>query len=171
MVLKNLLRRATRSILTILGVAIGVASVVALGAMANGIASNYGNSVALSNDLVVTQVNAYDVVFSNLDDTLGERIAAVPGVSNVEAGVFGWINVDSVPYFLIFGYDVDSVSIKHYRVVEGKPITGPQQIILGRRGADALKLGVDDTLRIYGVPYRIVGIYETGQGMEESGRC
>lgn len=166
---KNLYRRATRSILTILGVAVGVASVVALGAMANGIAKNYGNSVALSNDIVVTQVNAYDVVFSNLDDTLGARIESVPGVSNVEAGVFGWINVDNVPYFLIFGYDADSVSIQHYRIVGGKPLTSAQQIILGRRGADALKLGVDDTLRIYGVPYRIVGIYETGQGMEESG--
>ena len=169
MVFKNLLRRATRSILTILGVAVGVASVVALGAMANGIAKNYGNAVALSNDLVVTQVNAYDVVFSNLDENLGERIASVPGESKVEAGVFGWINVDAVPYFLIFGYASDSVAIKHYRLVEGKPLTAPQQIILGRRGADALKLGLDDTLRIYGVPYRIVGIYETGQGMEESG--
>ena len=28
---------------------------------------------------------------------------------------------------------------------------------------------MDDTLRINGQPYRIVGIYETGQGMEESG--
>ncbi len=28
---------------------------------------------------------------------------------------------------------------------------------------------MDDTLRLNGVPYRIVGIYETGQGMEESG--
>ena len=30
-------------------------------------------------------------------------------------------------------------------------------------------MGVDDILRINGAPYHIVGIYETGQGMEESG--
>ena len=43
------------------------------GAMANGIAANYGNALGLSNDLLVTQANAYDVVFSSLDETLGDR--------------------------------------------------------------------------------------------------
>ena len=33
----------------------------------------------------------------------------------------------------------------------------------------ALKQGLGENLRIYGVQYRIVGIYETGQGLEESG--
>lgn len=169
MILKNLLRRATRSILTILGIAVGVASVVALGAMANGIATNYGNAVALSNDLVITQINAYDVVFSNLDEVLGERIESISGVSNVEPGVFGWINIDTIPYFLIYGYEPASVSMQHYRIVEGKSVTAAKQIILGRRGADALKKRVGDTLRLFGVPFTIVGIYETGQGMEESG--
>lgn len=169
MVLKNLLRRATRSLLTIAGIAVGVAAVVALGAMADGIAKNYTNAVGLSNDLLVTQANAYDVVFSSLDETYGERIAAVPGVDSVEAGVFGWINVDNVPYFLIYGYEPGTVAMTHYRIVEGKSVTGPTQMALGRRAAESLKLGVDDVLRVYGVPYHIVGIYETGQGMEESG--
>ena len=169
MVLKNLLRRATRSLLTIAGIAVGVAAVVALGAMAEGIAKNYTGAVGLSNDLLVTQANAYDVVFSSLDESYAERIAAVPGVESVEAGVFGWINIDTVPYFLIYGYESGSVAMTHYRIVEGKPVTGPGQIALGRRSAESLKLGLDESLRLYGVPYRIVGIYETGQAMEESG--
>ena len=169
MVFKNLWRRSIRSLLTILGIAVGVAAIVALGAMARGIAQNYNNAIGLSNDLLVTQANAYDVVFSSLDEELGARIQAISGVDNVDAGVFGWINVDNMPYFLVFGYELDSVAMRHYRVVEGKPVTGPTQIVIGRRAADALTLGVDDNLRIYGVPYRIVGIYETGQGMEESG--
>ena len=101
MILKNLWRRATRSLLTIAGIAIGVAAVVALGAMAQGIAKNYSSAIGLSNDLLVTQANAYDIVFSSLDAAYGDRIAAVPGVEQVEAGVFGWINVDTIPYFLI----------------------------------------------------------------------
>ncbi|MCB0187347.1 MAG: ABC transporter permease, partial [Caldilineaceae bacterium] len=169
MVIKNLLRRAVRSLLTIAGIAIGVAAVVALGAMAQGIAQNYTSAVGLANDLLVTQANAYDVVFSSLDESYGERIAAVPGVDSVEVGVFGWINVDNVPYFLIYGYEPGTVAMTHYRIVEGKPVTGPGQLALGRRAAESLNLGLDDTLRVYGVPYRIVGIYETGQAMEESG--
>ncbi|OUC09814.1 hypothetical protein RY27_00565 [Litorilinea aerophila] len=155
--------------MTVLGIAIGVAAVVALGAMARGIAINYGNALGLSNDLLVTQANAYDVVFSNLDEDLGRRIAAIPDVTNVDPGVFTWIAVGDVPYFLIFGYEPNSVAMQHYRIVEGKPVMAAKEIAIGRRAADALKKQVGDTLRINGVPYRIVGIYETGQGMEESG--
>ena len=118
---------------------------------------------------MVTQANAYDVVFSSLDETLGDRIAAIADVRNVDPGVFTWIAFEETPYFLVYGYDPDSVAMEHYRIVEGKPVTAPGQIAIGRRGADALKKQVDDTLRINGVPYRIVGIFETGQGMEESG--
>ena len=100
MILHNLLRRATRSLLTMLGIAIGVATVVALGAMANGIGKNYGNVLGLSNDLLATQANAYDVVYSSLDELLGERIAALPDVANVDPGVFAWISFDDAPYFL-----------------------------------------------------------------------
>ncbi|MGL4649114.1 MAG: ABC transporter permease, partial [Caldilineaceae bacterium] len=75
----------------------------------------------------------------------------------------------NTPYFLLYGYAPNSVSAGHYRIVEGKPVQGPRTIAIGRRAADGMELGIDDTLRLNGVPYRIVGIYETGQGMEESG--
>lgn len=169
MILHNLLRRATRSALTILGIAIGVAAVVALGAMANGLAENYGGALGVSNDLLVTQANTYDVVFSSLDELLGERIAALPDVDNVDGGVFTWYSFDERPYFLIYGYAPGSTAMQHYRIAEGKPVTAAGQIAIGRRAADALHVGVDGSLRINGAPYRITGIYETGQGMEESG--
>lgn len=169
MILHNLLRRPTRSLLTMLGIAIGVATVVALGAMANGMAKNYGSALGLSNDLLVTQANSYDVVMSSLDEVLGDRIRALPDVRNVDPGIFTWIAFDESPYFLIYGYPSDSVAMQHYRVVEGKPVTMSGQVVIGRRGADALKKTVGDTLRMNGQPFRIVGIYETGQGMEESG--
>ena len=169
MIVKNLWRRATRSLLTILGIAVGVAAVVALGAMADGMVSNYGSALGLNNALLVSQANALDVAYSSLDETLGQRIQAVPDVTNVDPGVFSWIAVGNLPYFLIYGYPPGSIAMEHYRIVEGKPVTVAKQIAIGRRAADSLKLGVDDTLRLNGVPYRIVGIYETGAGMEESG--
>ncbi|MGL4649341.1 MAG: ABC transporter permease, partial [Caldilineaceae bacterium] len=145
MILRNLWRRGTRSLLTILGIAIGVAAVVGLGAMAQGIAGNYGGAMGLSNDLLVAQANTFDVVMSSLDETLGERIAAVPDVDNVEPGIFGWIAVGNTPYFLLYGYAPNSVSAAHYRIVEGKPVQGPRTIAIGRRAADGMELGIDDT--------------------------
>jgi ABC-type antimicrobial peptide transport system permease subunit len=169
MILKNLARRPTRSLLTLLGIAIGVAAVVALGAMAQGMLVNYGSAIGVSNDLLVIQADALDPLFSSLDDTFAARIQAVPGVENVDPGVYAWIATDEMPFFLVYGYEPHSPAMGHYRIVEGKPVTGPKQIALGGRAAESLKKGVDDTVRLYGVPYKVVGIYETGQGMEESG--
>ena len=170
MILKNLWRRATRSILTLLGIAIGVAAVVALGAVAKGFTANYGTAVGGGdNDLLITQADALDPVFSKLDDTVGQRLQAIPGVERVEPGVYTWVSTDDLPFLLIFGYEPGSVAAAHYRLVEGAPVKGPGQIVLGQRAVEALKKGLGDSVRIYGRPYRIVGIFETGQGMEESG--
>jgi putative ABC transport system permease protein len=90
-------------------------------------------------------------------------------VEKVEPGIYTWIAAEGMPFFLLFGYEPDSVAVEHYRIVAGKPLTGKRQIVLGRQAAESLRKGVDDTLRLYGAPYKIVGLYETGQGMEESG--
>ena len=170
MILKNLWRRATRSILTLLGIAIGVAAVVALGAVAKGFTANFATAVGGGdNDLLITQANAMDPVFSKLDDTVGLRLQAIPGVDRVEPGVYTWVSAADLPFLLIFGYDPGSTAMAHYRLVAGQPVKAPGQIVLGQRAIESLKKGVGDSVRIYGQPYRIVGIFETGQGMEESG--
>ena len=61
MIIKNLMRRSVRSSLTLLGIAIGVAAVVALGAIAEGITSNFAVVVGGgNNDLLITQAEAID---------------------------------------------------------------------------------------------------------------
>lgn len=169
MILRTLWRRRTRTLLTILGIAIGVASVVALGAMAKGMTVNYATAIAVDNDLLVIQANAFDPLFSSLDEEDAQRIRAIPGVASVEPGIYTWIATEEMPFFLLFGYEPGTRAAGHYRIVEGKPVTGQKQIALGRRALESLNKKVDETIRLYGVPYHIVGIYETGQAMEESG--
>ncbi|HIC90448.1 MAG TPA: ABC transporter permease [Anaerolineae bacterium] len=169
LLLKNLLYRKARTLLTIFGIGIGVMSVVALGAMAEGLLVNYSNLIGSGADLLVTQKNAMDVSYSSLDPELENRLLALPNVEVAEPGVFGWVATGKMPFFLIFGYESHSQAIRHYRIIEGKPVTAPGQIAIGARAAQALGKDIGDTLRIYGVPYHIVGIYETGQAMEESG--
>jgi ABC-type antimicrobial peptide transport system permease subunit len=168
-VLRNLWRRPVRTTLTMLGIAIGVAAVVSLGAMAEGFMRNYNSAVGVDTDILVSQANAYDMLFSTIDEGFKERIQAVPGVEAVEPGVYTWIATEQMPFFLLFGYEPGSAALRHYRIVEGKPVTAPKQIAIGRRAADSLKLEVGDNLRLYGAPYHVVGIFETGQAMEESG--
>ena len=170
MIFNNLLRRSVRSSLTLLGIAIGVAAVVSLGAIAEGFTANFATVVGGSNnDLLITQEEAIDPALSSLDDTIGERLQTVKGVERVEPGVYTWVATEDLPFFLLFGYEIGSTAMDHYRIVEGKPVSGPGQIVVGRRATESIDIAVGENLRLYGTPFRVVGIYETGQGMEESG--
>lgn len=170
MIVKNLLRRSVRSGLTLLGISIGVAAVVALGAIAEGITANFATAVgSSSNDLLITQAEAFDPMLSSLEETIGDRLQTVPGVERVEPGVYAWVTTADLPFFPLFGYELGSTAMDHYRIVEGKPISGPDQIIVGRRATESIEVTTGDNLRLYGTPFRVVGIYETGQGVEESG--
>ena len=46
MILKNLLRRKGRTLLTVLGISIGVAAIIGLGAMANGLQAGYSSMMS-----------------------------------------------------------------------------------------------------------------------------
>ena len=63
MVLKNLLGRKVRSLLTIFGIAVGVAAVVALGALGEGFIQGYSTiSGGSGADLLVLQTDALEGV-------------------------------------------------------------------------------------------------------------
>jgi ABC-type antimicrobial peptide transport system permease subunit len=155
-------------LLTVLGIAVSVAAVVALGAMAEGIVENYTGLVAGSGaDLLVMQADAMDVAFSAVDVTVAERVAAMPDVVEVNGVVYGWLTTGDLGVFIVFGHEPHSRAMEHFRVVEGMPLSGGRQMLLGTAAADALEKSLGDSVRIYGTPYQVVGIFETGEGMED----
>ena len=76
---------------------------------------------------------------------------------------------DSGMIFMIIGYAPNEYKIHQINVVEGSPISGNHQIMLGRMMSEALNLGVGDTLELSGSRYKIVGVYESGVSWEEMG--
>jgi ABC-type lipoprotein release transport system permease subunit len=174
MILKNLLRRRARTLLTMVGIVIGVAAIVALGTLAEGLAAGYG---ALSGgsgaDLLVAQADAVDIVFSTVDEGVGTTLANLAGVEEVSGMVYAFAATEGMPYFIVFGYEPDGFAIQHFKIVEGEGLTdratrhGGRPLILGRAVADDLDKEVGDTLRLYETTYRIVGLYETGAPFED----
>ncbi|MBI3913750.1 MAG: ABC transporter permease [Chloroflexi bacterium] len=170
MILKNLLRRKTRTLLTLTGIAIGVAAVVALGAFAEGFINTYSTVLTSSGaDVVLAQGDAVDLILSAVDESVLPQVQNVPGVKQVAGVLWGVVNVGDVPYFFINGLDPKEFGFKHYQVVEGQTITGARQTLLGRTAAKTFKKQVGDFFKIQEVSFRVVGIYETGQGVEEMG--
>lgn len=173
MIGKSLLRRKIRTLLTVLGIAVGVAAVVALGALADGFIQGYsamsGGSGA---DVLVMQDDALDIVFSAVDQQVGVTLSGLPGVEKVSEMIYTFAATDGAPYFIVYGYDPDGFAIQHFKIVQGETLPrrggrGGRPLLLGQGAADDLDKQVGDTFRLYESSYRIVGIYETGQPFED----
>jgi putative ABC transport system permease protein len=172
MILRNLLRRRTRTILTLVGVSLGVAAIVSLVAVADGLIGGYEALWSGGNgDLTVTQGEALDPSTSVIDQSLGEELLKVAGVKAVAGMIYGEATTDQIPYLLIFGHEAEGFAIEHFKIVEGEGLSSRsrREIIIGKLASDTLNRGVGESIRMYDSAYRIVGIYETGQGLEEGG--
>ncbi len=174
MILKNLWGRKMRTLLTLFGIAVGVAAVVALSILAEGFSAGYdalgGGSGA---DLLVMQDDALDIAFSAVDQALGETLAGFSGVTAVTPMIYTFAATDDAPYFIVYGYEPDGFAIETFKLVEGEPLSrrasgrGGRPVLLGYMAARDLKKSVGDTFRIYESTYRVVGIYETGQPFQD----
>ena len=173
MILRNLLGRKTRTVLTVFGIAVGVAAIVALGALGEGFIQGYG---ALSGgsgaDVLIVQDDALDVIFSAVDQDLKITISGFPGVEQVSEMIYTFGATDGAPYFIVYGYDPEGFAIDHFKIVAGEPLSRHslrrgKPLLLGKAAAENLDLGVGDSFRLYESTYRIVGIYETGAPFED----
>jgi ABC-type antimicrobial peptide transport system permease subunit len=177
MIFKNLFRRKGRTLLTVLGIAIGVAAIVALGALAEGLQAGYDSFLTGNQaDLVLSQPDAFDISMSAVDEKIADDIATMSEVTAVSGMLQGLVQTESVPFFFVFGYSDDSFMLSRFQIVDGVGLDSREAeqahgtpVILGGSAADTLNKKPGDTLRIQESVFRIVGIYETGQGLEDSG--
>ena len=84
MIIKNLWRRKTRTLLTLLGIAVGVGAVVSLTAFGEGLASGMQLTFSAPEaDLTVGQRDAMMLFLSTVDEEVGDEIKQMPGVGQV----------------------------------------------------------------------------------------
>lgn len=177
MVLKNLFRRKLRTLLTALGIGIGVAAIVGLGALADGISAGYDSMISGTKaDLVLSQPDSLDIAYSSVDESAEALLLAMPEVSEVSGMLQSFVKVEDNPIFFLFGYPRGSFIMERFRIIEGVGLDSPETrhsrgtpVILGSAAAEALDKKVGQTLRIQERPYRIIGIYETGDAFEDGG--
>jgi ABC-type antimicrobial peptide transport system permease subunit len=119
------------------------------------------------------QDDAIDIVFSAVDQQVGQTLAGFSEVEDVSEMVYTFAATDGTPYFIVYGYDPDGFAIRHFKIVDGEPLSeratqrGGKPLLLGKTAADDLGKRVGDVFRLYESVHRVVGIYETGQPFED----
>ncbi|HEX6851177.1 MAG TPA: ABC transporter permease [Candidatus Polarisedimenticolaceae bacterium] len=183
--LKAILRNKMRSVLTMLGIVIGVACVIAMNAVGSGASRSIQDNISsLGTNFIMifpgatTQSGAR--IHTGESSLKADDVQAIreecPSVAYVSPGlrtagqvVAGEMNWGTQ----VFGADVDWIFIRAWNVDEGTFFTetevrgGAQVVVLGKTVAQALFPdggAVGNTVRIKNVPFKVVGVLEKKGG-------
>ncbi len=172
LVFKNLVRQRIRTGLTVLGISIGITTVVALGVVTSSLKESAGEIIRLGGaDFMVAQEGAADLSFSIVAEEDANALAEHPNVARAEGMLFHVARVGSNPYFFMIGRKGDDLALNPPPLREGALwATGAtDEVILGKRSADDLGAEVGGTVTIEDRVFRVAGIYQTGRLFEDGG--
>jgi len=167
--LRSLWRRRTRTALTLLSIGVSIAAVIALGGVARGMLNAFTTMMTDSQtDLFAAEADI-DMDFSAISERVGARLAARSDVDGVSGMFWTGASTPKMPMLIVYGYHPREFAIRRYRIVEGDPLAGRREIIIGRLAADKMGVQVGDTFRLLESNFRVAGIYETGLAFEDAG--
>lgn len=172
LIVKNLLRQPVRAGLTLLGISVGITTVVALGIVTSGFKKTAGEIITSGGaDFLVAQKGAADMAFSTIPEADRDGIAAVGGVERAVPVLFHIVSAGSNPYFLLTGWRAEDLAIIPLPLVDGAlPAPGANdEILLGEGAAKDLGATVGATVTIADTEFRVAGIYRTGALWEDNG--
>ena len=163
-IVKNPFRNRTRTLLAVIGIAIGIATIVALGIVTDGL--KYSTEDALKSDesdFMILEPNVSDMMFSSIEEQRVEDIKNTPGVQDAGGSLIGTYAVGNNPYFSVMGINENKLYLSGISNINGQCFSeGNDEIILGKMASENLNKTIGDTLEISGKKFKITGIFETG---------
>ena len=154
LVRKNLFRRPARTLLTAAGVALGVALIVALLSITQGVHRTAGDLIHIGRaDFGVFQSDVSDLTRSYLPDSLQAQVQRVPGVEHTAR--FKLLVTDSG---LLFGVDKDEFAVRRFVMLSGRRPTGPRDALVG----DHTKRPLGSVAISNGQRFPVIGIFHSG---------
>jgi putative ABC transport system permease protein len=172
LVLKNLVRQRVRTLLTILGIGVGITTVVALGAITGGLQAMASDLMRVGGaDFMVAQKGSSDLTFSTVTESEERAVRETPGVERTLGVLMHYSRVGSNPFFGTFGVRPDELREAPPPLVAGRLLAdgAPHETLLGSDASDALGVTVGGNVTIDEVSFRVVGIYRTGSVVEDGG--
>src|SRR3972149_9456388 len=104
LILKNLFRQRVRTGLTVLGISLGITTVVTLGVVTGSLKATAGEILRLGGaDFMVAQKGAADLSFSIVSQEDLAALAARPDLQRAEGMLFHVARVGSNPFFFTIG--------------------------------------------------------------------
>ena len=161
--LKNLLRRPTRSILTMITLAIMVAGMMSLIDLANGLRTAWRLSLAEGDaQLIVYDKDAAEYLMSAVPIETVRQLSQVPGVDAVVPELSLLLPIEQRTNVVVSGWPAGSFLWDTARITSGRK-PGPDEdgtIVMGTVLAERLGYRVGDQVTMMYKKFRIVGLVQ-----------
>lgn len=169
---RNLYRQPLRSALTVLGVALGVVAVIALGSLVEGLHSGIDAGLRLGGaDLTVFEAGVAADILSSLDqEATRTKLLADPDVVKVAAGLSHIMPIGGQRFTVLIGVEAGGFTY-NTEYVDGPPIHDADHASLGAIAARTFQKKQGDTIEIGGRTFRIVSIFHTGVVIYDAAIC
>ena len=164
LVVRNLLRRPARTILTAAGVALGVGLIVALLSISTGVQRTAADLIHVGHaDFGLFQADVSDFSRSLLPESLATKVAREPGVAHIAK--LKLVASSGPKSFFVFGLDPHEFVWRRLVLLRGRfPSAG--EALAG----DKLGLRVGETLHVSKTKtFRVSGVYHSGDTFEDQG--
>jgi putative ABC transport system permease protein len=183
LILKNPFRNRARALLAIIGIAIGIATIVALGMVTSGLQNSTQSTLkAGSAEVTVTKIGSGSFGSSGgtMDESLITDLKNISGVKDTAGilrvtanitGTSGGGGFGSMGGLMVSGIDQDKLALVGVTTVNGTLFSNgnTNEIILGKTAALNLNKTIGSTLNIFGTEFKVTGIFETGNFIQDAG--
>ena len=172
-IVKNPFRRKNSAILAIVGIAIGIIVIVALGGITEGLINTFEDTVhAGGADFQISGKETGDSAYgtNTIDASWTDKIANVSGVEEAYPIYVVLTSVGDDYLNTLIGIDPDGTTMADISIKEGRIFDdGAEEVIMGDIYAEDNNYSVGDSIDIGGVDFEIVGITESGDSRMAGG--
>jgi len=172
-ILKNPFRRKNSAILAIVGIAIGIIVIVALGGITDGLVDTFEETIhAGGADFQISGKETGDSAYgtNTIDSSWTDKIASVEGVDEAYPIYVVLTSVGDDYMNTLIGVDPDGIKLADLSLKEGEIFKdGKNEVILGEIYADDNDYEIGDKIKINGENFKVVGIYESGDSNNAGG--
>jgi putative ABC transport system permease protein len=164
LILKNLLRRPLRSVLTIVGIAVGIGAVVALTSLAWGFERSLAGAYeARGTDLIVTKSATGSALPAPFRADIRAQIEALPHVKDAPAALGEILSIEDLPAVVVLGWEPGVYLWDHLKLERGRwpDATTRHVVALGSIAAEMLGKSIGDSIQIETTTCTVGGIFNS----------
>lgn len=171
LIIKNVRRQKTRTALTVLGISLGIATIVVLGILTGGLKKSYEGTIKSGQaDFTMAQANVADFSFSSITDGQLKRIRSTKGVKNAVGVLMGFAQTQKNPFFTMFGIAREDIGLMGVKLTKGRYFKDDaDELVAGKIAVKNMKLKVGRRIVLRGRRFKVVGAFESGSPMQDGG--